>query len=370
MPVIDLKKIGQPLTIGVEEEFHIVDLQTRRPVPRAAELLARVADDRTVPELQASMVETNSMVCTTLDEVRADLGGLRTRLVAAATSLGLGVVAAGSVPLMDLDELAPWPSERNDAMLAEYAVIAREQIICGVQTQVGIDDRDLAARALSAALVWAPIPLALTASSPYWMGVDTGYASFRTQVWGRWPSAGVPSIFTSAAHYDAVVSGLVDSGVILDRGMVYFDGRLSVRFPTVEFRVCDASPLIDDVILVTGLWRALALTCIEALDTSGTPDVSRELVQAARWRAARSGLSGSLIAPTTGRAVPATDAVELMLDHVRPALEALGDWEQVRELATAALARGGSAQRQRAAAARTGGLTGVVDALIEETARR
>jgi glutamate---cysteine ligase / carboxylate-amine ligase len=359
------------LDIGVEEEFHLVDLESRRIAPRAAELLDVADDDRIVPELQASMVETNTGVWHTLDELREDLVGLRRTLCDAADKVGLGVVAAGSVPLGSLDELERWPGERNDAMFAEYGIVAREQVICGVQTQIGIADRDLAAQVLSRSLPWAPVLLAITASSPYWMETDSGYASFRTQVWGRWPSAGVPSTFGSAAEYDAVVNGLVDSRTILDRGMIYFDGRLSVRFPTIEYRVCDACPDVDDAVLAAGLWRALARTCIDELqaDSPPPPPVRRELVAASRWRAARSGLSGELLDPVSSRPVTAAAAVERLVDHVTPALKRADDYDHVTGLLERTLARGGSAQRQRAVVAAGGSLADVVDQLVLETAR-
>jgi carboxylate-amine ligase len=249
-----------------------------------------------------------------------------------------------------------------------FAITAHQQLVCGVQTQVGIPDRDLAARVLTRALPWAPVMAALAAGSPYWDETDTQFASYRTQVWDRWPSAGVTAGFESAAEYDAVVAALLESETIVDVGMVYFDIRLSAHQPTVEFRVCDSTPRIELVVALAGLWRALAATCIEEL-TSGRSALRPrvELLRAARWKASRFGLSADLLDPVNGAPAPAADVVAGLLDHVMPALRAAGDDGIVREEVDRTLREQGCAQRQRRAAAGGGGLVGVVDDLMSQT---
>jgi carboxylate-amine ligase len=173
----------------------------------------------------------------------------------------------------------------------------------------------------------------------------------------------------TAARYDALVDGLVATGTISDRGMLYFDVRPSDRYPTLEVRLCDALPRLDDVLLVAGLARALVETAAAEVVAGATDDdlPDRELLQVARWRAARSGLEGDLIDPVTGRPVPARSAVGRLLEHVAPALEATGEAGVLRTLADAALTSGTSARRQRRVVERGGDLADVVNLLVAET---
>jgi carboxylate-amine ligase len=212
---------------------------------------------------------------------------------------------------------------------------------------------------------WLPILLALSASSPYWAGADSGYASSRALAWQRWPTAGPVGPYGSAAEYDQAVADLVASGVIEDAGMIYFDVRLSSHVPTLELRICDSCPMVDDVVLLAGLFRALVVR-ESAAAVAGEPprgDARPALMRAATWRAARSGLEGDLLGPEDGLPSPAAAVVRAVLADLRPTLEALGDWDLLSDLSEAALARGSSASRQRAA----GPLEAAVDLLLTET---
>ena len=364
----------EPLrTMGAEEEFHLVDLRTRRLTTRAPELLAKLPEDY-VAELQSCVVETNSGIVDNLEALRADLLRHRRVLVDAAEEIGVGVVAAGAVPLSVPAELQITESARYLHMLADYQLLAREQLICATHVHVGIDDRgeaiDVANR------LWPSLPtlLALSASSPFWAdGSDTGYASMRTLVWRRWPTTGLVAPVHSATEYDELVDALVASGVITDVGMVYFDLRPSSHVPTLELRVCDSCPSVDTIVLVAGLFRALVAREIEAI-RAGIPAavLPSTLGSAALWRAARSGLEGDLV-DISGRVPasrPAGDVVSELVSSLRPQLEDTGDWEMISELARQALLAGTSSARQRRALRRRGRLTDVVDQLIAETAGR
>jgi carboxylate-amine ligase len=243
--------------IGVEEEFHIVDLQTCKATPAVDTMLAQLEGDSFFPELQRSLVEANTLPCESLDELRAELCRLRRRLTEVADPLGLGVVAAGTVPLVDLVGSNISAGARYERMQHEYQMLVQEQHICGAQVHVDVPDRDVAVAVVQHVSPYLPIFLALSASSPYWRGIDSGYASYRCMVWQRWPTAGPPGPMHNAADYDAMVADLVASGTISDPGMVYFDIRPSAHLPTVELRICDACPMVDDVVLIAGLFRAL-----------------------------------------------------------------------------------------------------------------
>ncbi|GAA3154512.1 glutamate--cysteine ligase [Planomonospora alba] len=358
---------ARPITVGVEEEFHVVDAETRRLVPRGGLLLQQLPEDSFTHELQRSVVEANSRPLTALEDLGRDLAALRRRVTTAADGLGLGIAAAGSVPLVDVEALKISPDPRYEQMLDDYQLLTREQLICGTQVHAEVDNRDLAVTVAHRLAPWAPPLLALSASSPYWLGADTGYAGYRPLIWQRWPTAGPMAAFASAAEYDRVVGDLVRSGVITDPGMIYFDIRPSAHVPTVELRICDSCPLIGDILLIAGLFRALVARELQAArDGSGRP-VRLEMVRAATWQAARSGLEGELVDPVEGVPLPAAEVIRRMVDGLRPQLEEAGDWDLVTSLAGEALARGGSAARQRAAFAREGRLADVVDLVLAET---
>jgi carboxylate-amine ligase len=365
----DGQRPGLELTLGVEEEFHLVDLETRRLVARAPELLASLPAGAYAAELQRCVVESNTEVVSDLDGLRWELTRLRRGIVDAAERLGIGVVAAGTVPLSLPAELDVTDSLRYRRMLADYQLLAREQLICGLQVHVGVSDRDLAVAVSRRIEPYLPLLLALSASSPFWSGgIDTGYASVRSLVWQRWPTAGQAGPVSSAAEYDELVDKLVATGVITDSGMVYFDTRPSAHLLTLELRVCDATPLVDDAVLVAGLFRALVLREARAhLDGDPVAHLSAPVHRAAMWRAARSGIEGDLLDFPLCRPVTAALLVGQTVDRLRAELEALGDWEQIQHLSEMACRRDGSPVRQRGALGRRGSLYDVVDLLLAET---
>jgi carboxylate-amine ligase len=357
------------LTLGAEEEFHIVDLDTRELVPRAPELLARLPEEGFSPELHRSCVETNTPVCESLDQLRASLHQLRVVVAEMADTLGLGIIAAGTVPLISSEELPVTPTARYERMVDDYQMLAREQLICGAQVHVGLPSRDVAVVVAQRVAPWLPVLLGLSASSPFWRGQDSGYASVRSLLWQRWPTAGASDTCERAIDHDTLVAELIASGTITDPAMIYFDVRPSAHVPTLELRVSDACPSVDDVVLLAGLFRALVRReRDDALDGIPRVAVRVPLLRAAMWRAARSGLEGDLVDLAGGaRPIPAAAAVRGLVERLRPQLELDGAYEQVAALAERALARGSSADRQRRAFARRGRFADVVDSLLEET---
>lgn len=357
------------LTLGAEEELHVVDLTTRELVPRAPEVLARLDPEHFSAELHRSVVETNTPVSTTLDGLREGILARRRTAIGVAESLGLGLVAAGTVPLVDVAALEVTPTTRYRRMLNEYQMLVREQLICGAQVHVGVPDRDEAVSVAQRVSPSLPVLLALSTSSPFWMGEDSGYASSRSLVWTRWPTAGDSGALHSAEEFDVLVNDLIASGTISDPKMVYFDVRPSAHVPTVELRVTDACPDVDTVVLLAGLFRALVRRAQEDHRAGRPlPTARPPLHRAAMWRAARSGLEGDLLdLPRSPVPVPAALAVEHLVGELRPHLEALGDWEQIFDLSVRALSAGSSASRQRRALSRRGRIADVVDMLVAET---
>ncbi len=278
-------------------------------------------------------METNTPVCGTLDELRGHLQRLRGRLEAVAEPLGLGVVAAGTVPLAEPDGDAISAGARYERMQHEYQMLVREQHICGAQVHVDVPDRDTAVQVVRRVAPYMPILLAISASSPYWNGRDTGYASFRSMVWSRWPTAGPPGHVETAEDYDTMVSELIASGTISDPGMVYFDIR--PERPPPHGRAARVRRLPGG-----GRRRARrrALPCPGGQGARGP----RGRVAAPRRpprAAARGELAGRPLRPG-GRPRRPRGAVLVsppllvgqLVDQLRPHLEELGDWEQVLEL--------------------------------------
>lgn len=171
------------MTLGVEEEFSVVDLESRELVPRGPEILERLPEAWFSAELHRSVIETNSTVHSSLDDLREELVRLRRQAAQTAETFGLGIAAAGTVPLVKPDDLDVTPTSRFERMLDDYQMLAREQLICGAQVHVGMPDRDTAVAVAQRVSRWLPVLLALSASSPYWMGRDSGYASIRSLLW-------------------------------------------------------------------------------------------------------------------------------------------------------------------------------------------
>jgi carboxylate-amine ligase len=363
---------AEEFTMGVEEEYQIVDAETRELRPRALRILpkARAAvGDQVTPELYLSQIEIGTPVCQSLAEVRSELIRLRREVGAAAEGEGSRIAAAGTHPFSHWEDQEVTPRKRYTGIAQEYEQLAREHLIYGCHVHVGIRDREAAIQTMNRARVWLAPLIALAANSPYWLGWDTGYASFRTEMWRRWPMSGTPQLFGSRAEYDALVEALVTTGSVGDATKIYWDLRPSARFETLEFRVTDVCLTVDEAVMVAGLARALARTCY-GQEERGKPlaAVRPELLRAAKWRAARYGLDADLIDAEKGEAVPAVDLINRLLALLRPALEADQSWDEVSELVGAVIKRGNGAARQREAYSRADKFEDVVDFIVAETA--
>jgi len=362
----------EPLTLGVEEEYLVVDDATGALVPRADQLTPHAVHqmgDAVTLELNLCQIEVASPVCRNLDDVRRHLSTFRLQLSMAAEEIGCGVAAAGTHPF------SPWQDQQVDMrnaryrrMVENYQIVARQQVICGCHVHVGIADQDLAVATMTRTRPWLPVLLALSANSPFWQGLETGYASYRLQVWQRWPTCGMPPPMTTRAEFDALVGDLETINAIEDATFLYWYVRPSSRFPTLEFRAGDVCLSIDEAVAMAGLVRALAWTsAAEAQAGMPMQTTSREVLDAAMWRASRHGLNGSLVSSLGAGIRPAAAVVAELLDHVRIGLEVHGDLAEVSDLVAGILARGNGADRQRDAFARRGAGIDVVTRILEET---
>ncbi len=376
-------------TVGVEEELMVVSADGV-PVPlgpRALEVAARRGAGETVtqhdraeqsdadagdpvahlvPELKQQQIELGTEVCATLDDVGAQLRHWRGEADAAARAAGARVAALATSPVAV--QAVPTTGRRYERMVAEFGQTAREQLTCGCHVHVAVDGDEEGVAVLDRIRVWLPVLTALTASSPFWYGRDTGYASFRSQAWSRWPSAGINGPYGSPQAYHRLIADLLATEAVLDEGMIYFDARLSARWPTVEVRVSDVALRDEDAALLPGQVRGLVETAARDWRTGRpAPDVRAELVRAAGWRAGRSGTSGDLVDPRTGVPAPAAEVVGALLAHVRPALADAGDLATVQRGVAEVLRRGTGADLQRAVFAETGDPTAVVRRAVAAT---
>lgn len=363
---------GEEWTLGVEEEYQIIDPETRQLCGRAGKILSLARDkfDRgTVqPEMHCSQIEIATPVCRNLAEVRTELVRARGAIIEAARRDGKAIAAAGTHPFSSWKRQQVTPKERYQQLEQDFQQIVRDLVIFGCHVHIGLSDREAAIAVVNRARVWLSVLLALAGNSPFWMGEETGYDSYRTQLWSRWPLSGPPAVFSDYGEYRHLIDALVAIGAIEDATKIYWDIRLSEKFPTIEFRVTDVCLTVDEAVAIAGLVRGLVKTCYaEVIDGVPFKPVRSELLRASHWWAARYGLDAKLIDVVEGRAVPAQKLVQKFLHYIRPALEALAEWEEVSEQVNRILERGNGAKRQRQVYQRTGNYKDVVDFIVAQT---
>ena len=352
-------------TVGVEEELLLIDPGQHRPAAVADRVVdhARQADPDGDPpverELKQEQVEIGSTASTSMAALHAELVRLRAAAARAAEAEGSTVVAIATNPWKSRPSVTPTP--RYERLTRKFGLLARQQLACGQHVHVSIDSRAEGVGVLDQLRGWLPVLLALSVNSPFWQGEDTGYQSFRSVLWGWWPTAGPTEMFGDEAGYDAAVAELLESGTILDEGMVYFDARLSARYPTVEVRVADVSADVRNAVLQAALARALVET-MAGRWRAGEPslNIRASLLRVAAWRAARSGMSAELVDPRTGKPVAAWELVAELVEQLSPALRRCGDEQLVAEGLARLRAQGTGADRQRAAFAPRSSLADVV----------
>src|SRR5919112_4217633 len=286
-------------TFGVEEEYQIVDPETRELRARGGRVLRQaqsdLSEEEVAPEILTPQLEVMTPLCRTLAQVREEVLRLRRGVAQAAAKEGARIAAASTHPFSHWRDQPITPKQRYENIAAYYQRLTEELLAFGFHVHVGLEDREAATQVINRVRPWLAPMLALSANSPFWLGSDTGYASFRTQVWGRLPTAGQPAPFESLAEYEALVEALVTTGTVAEPTKVYWDVRLSENQPTIEFRVMDVCSRVDEAVLLAGLSRALVRTCHEQAEREEPyPKTRPELLRAAHWLAPRDGLDGRL----------------------------------------------------------------------------
>ncbi|MET9953456.1 glutamate--cysteine ligase [Streptomyces sp. NPDC006339] len=366
-----------PRTFGVEEELLVVDPGTGVPRPLAgtvADIAAWHADvlrraDRVEPaktELFCEMLEIATRPCLTSAELDEQLRQARHAAAAAAKEAGVAVAALATAP-MRFEPLLN-PADRYRRIEERFARLVDDKLTCACHVHVHLTSAEEGVGVLDRIRPWLAPLLALSANSPFWQGRDTGYASWRHQLWSRWPMSGPSELYGDVETYEETTRAMLASEVLVDDHMVYFDARLSRSYPTVEVRVGDVCQRVEDGVLLAVLVRALVETEAAAWRAGRDADpVPTAVLRLASWRASRHGLGGELLHPLTWRPAPAATVLAALLDHVTPALEATGDLDRAVRGVELLLTQGTGADLQRAAHDKEPGLGPVVADAVRRT---
>jgi glutamate---cysteine ligase / carboxylate-amine ligase len=360
-------------TLGVEEEYQLVDPETGALRSRASAVRGEDWTGELVAELQETTIEVGTPICGSAAAVATELQRLRFQAATVASSQGLAIVAAGLHPFSSWEGHGRPPIERYRSIEARYGRIARDEHIFGMHVHVAVPDGVDRVGLINIVRHYLPHLLALSASSPFFEGSDTGFDSFRTIMWRRWPNSGIPPRFASDTELASYIETLLDAGVMADPWNVYWSARAHPQFPTIEFRVTDVCPSVQDAVALAALARALVHAAATGVLADDAPrhlsaTVEQELLRVNEWRVARDGLAGRLIDSTVGTGhQPVRDAIRRLVDLVGRSAEALGDTAGLAHVGTI-LERGNAAERMRRRHEEAGTMRALVKWLVTESA--
>ena len=360
----------EQFTLGIEEEFQIVDPQTRELRSHVSEFLEEgkmLLGEQIKPEMIQSMIEVGTGICKNIQEARTDISRLRGIISSLARKKGLEIVAASTHPISRWQDQKIFDDERYALLVQELEMVARSLLIFGLHVHVGVADPERAIHIMNAARYFLPHVLALSTSSPFWVGVNTGLKSYRSEVFKQFPRTDIPDHFDSHASFQRYIDLLVKTKCIDNGKKIWWDVRPHPFFPTLEFRVCDIPTRVDDTIAIAALFQAIVAKLNKLIDKNlGFRLYRRMLVQENKWRAVRWGLDGKMIDFGKQKEVPVRDLILELLEFVDDVLDDLGSRKEVEHIHTI-LQRGTSADEQLQIYRETGDLKLVVDRLIERT---
>ena len=359
------------LTIGIEEEYQIVDPETRELRSYITEIIEEgrlILREQIKTELHQAMVEIGSSVCHTPAELRTELVRLRQAIIGLAGKNGLKIVAAGTHPISSWMTQEITPQERYMGVKQDMQELAQRLLIFGTHVHVGIEDREFLIDTMNVMRYLLPHILCLSTSSPFWMGRNTGLKSYRSIVFRNFPRSGIPRIFQSYADYNYLVDTLVHTNTIPDASKIWWDVRPNSSYPTIEFRICDVCTRVDEAICIAAICQAIVAKLWKLRRDNLTFRVyPHDLIDENKWRAVRYGLDGKLIDFGKQEERPSRELIREMIEwFIGDVIDELGSRHEV-EYAYRILDEGSSADRQLATYQRTGDLKAVVDQLIQET---
>ncbi len=358
-------------TLGIEEEFQIVDPHTRELRSHVSEILDEgrmLLGEQIKPEMIQSQIEVGTGICKNIQEARADITNLRSVISTLAAKNGLRIVAASTHPISRWQDQKIFDDDRYELLVQELQTVARSLLIFGVHVHVGVADRERQIHIMNASRYFLPHVLALSTSSPFWMGHNTGLKSYRSEIFKQFPRTDIPDHFDSYPGFERYVDLLVKTGCINDGKKIWWDCRPHPYFPTLEFRICDIPTRVDDTIAIAALFQAIVAKLYKLMDSNlGFRLYRRMLIQENKWRAVRYGLEGKLIDFGKNKEVPVVDLIRELLDFVDDVVDELDSRKEIEHIHTI-LERGTSADEQLRVYKETNDLKAVVDRLIELTA--
>jgi carboxylate-amine ligase len=358
------------LTLGIEEEYQIIDPVTRELKSYITEILKEdsVLMGEIKPELHQSMVEVGTRVCRTPSDARQELKRLRKLVIDLAAKNGLAIAAAGSHPFSAWQTQEITPLERYIGVREDLQDLAQRLLIFGTHVHIGIEDREFLIDAMNVSRYFLPHVLALSTSSPFWLGRQTGLKSYRSVVFRNFPRTGVPPELRSWSQYEQLVDTLVATGSIPNSSKIWWDVRPNWTYPTLEFRICDVNTRVEEAVCMAAIFQAIIAKLWKLRRDNLTFRLyPQELIEENKWRAVRYGLDGNLIDFGKRREAPARELIaELIGWFLDDVVDELGSRKEV-EYALRILQEGTSADRQLATFKQTGDLKAVVDQLIRET---
>jgi carboxylate-amine ligase len=357
-------------TLGIEEEFQIVDPVTRELKSHIEEIIEggkMILKERVKPEMHQSVVEVGTDICHDISDARKSVTGLRTDLAKLARSQNLRIAAAGTHPFSHWIDQKISPGDRYQVVLNDLQQVARANLIFGLHVHLGMPDRETAIQLQNTARYFLPHIFALSTNSPFWVGRNTGYASYRLQIFQRFPRTGIPDLFESVDEFDNYVNLLVKTGCIDNAKKIWWDIRLHPLFHTLEFRMCDIPMRVDETICLAAIMQAVTAKLYKLHRQNMSFRTYRaRLINENRWRAARYGIKGRMIDFGKQEEVETRALIAELLEFIDDVVDELGSRQEVNYVQTI-LANGTGADRQVEVYNRTQDLKAVVDYIISET---
>jgi carboxylate-amine ligase len=358
-------------TIGIEEEMQVIDPETRALRSHISEVFEEgklLLHEQMSPELHQPVIELETGICENITQARRDVTRTRTLLCKLARQHGLRLAAAGTHPFTHWSDVGITPgNERYDRLIYDLQMVARANLIFGLHVHVGVEDRETAIHLMNVARYFLPHVFALSVNSPFWHGANSGWKSYRTKVFDRFPRTGIPDYFGSSADFDSFVQLLTRTNCILDGKQIWWDIRPHPNFPTLEYRICDVPMRLDETLAIAALLQAVTAKLWKLHSQNmGFRLYRRALILENKQRAARWGLSGKLIDFGKKEEVPTPLLIEELLefvDEVVDELDSRREIEYVREM----VRQGTGADRQLRVFSETGDLRKVVDFVCDET---
>src|SRR5881275_455749 len=361
----------EQFTLGIEEEFQIVDPETRELRSHVSEMLEEgrmILGEKVKPEMIQAQIEVGTGICRNIQEARADLTRLRAIISHLARKNGLAIVAASTHPISQWKEQQIYDDPHYALLIEELQMVARSLLIFGLHVHVGVADRERQIHIMNASRYFLPHVLALTTSSPFWLGINTGLKSYRSEVFKKFPRTDIPDHFDSYASFERYVDLLLKTNSITGPKKIWWDLRMHPNFPTLEFRVCDIPTRVDDTVAIAALFQAIVARLDSLIERNlGFRLYRRMLIQENKWRAVRYGLDGKMIDFGKNKEVPVVDLIRELLIFVDDVVDNLDSRKEIEHIHTI-LERGTSADEQLRVYKETNDLKAVVDRLIDLTA--